>query len=880
MHHSLLETITGLFLVRPTTPEPPSIEGLKILRLLGKGGVGAVYLAEDEILRRQVAVKVLAKEIASDAEARQRFLREARAMAAVEHPHIVNVHSFGEAEGQVYLVMQYVEGETLADRIARQGKLSATDALTVVRQVVDALESAWKMGVVHRDIKPSNILIDTQGNVRVADFGLAQTMDYEDDSTLTHAGAAVGTPHYISPEQAQGQKVDFRSDIYSLGIVLFEMIAGWRPYTGTNPSDLISMHIHEPLPSLGNKGDVHPDVVGLVEWMAAKAPEERPASYAFLAERLEALLGKLPGKTTLVIEATEPIPHAPVWRRAILASALAGALVVLALLAIPTTRGPITNWINPIPLPALKYVAVLPFEAASGDPDHAALALGISEMLTSDLARLTAEHTDLLVAQPSRIDRFGVSSVQEGEEELGTTLVLRGNLEDHDRTYRLQVVLEGADRLRREATVEAPSNDPFVLHARLLETVVGILEVDWTESERRALRQDFETHDRAACSFLLRGQGYLRNREDESSLERAITQFDSALRLEPDCGAAMAGLGLAQWRRAELVGGEAHPDLAIQSCEEALRLDRQLVAGNVCLAEIFVGMDRYEDAVAELERAHHLDPTHDEVLSEAPAALATLGRFSDAESLLLNAIARRPNDWRPRYDLAYLYAVDLGRHSDAATELEEAARLAPRVFRVHSFLGAEYAELMRYEDAARALGTSLEIRENNVDAHNNLATAYFFQRNWSDAAEHYGRAIELAYENPMMWGNLGDARYWSPGEREQAEDAYERALQLAEEREERPDGDMTARMAVWTAMLGRPEEALALSRGAVEMAPQSPSVLMKAARVCDQLGDPASAVDWIEKALTAGYQIEHLLADPTFDDLRDHPEFERIRSSR
>jgi len=222
----------------------------------------------------------------------------------------------------------------------------------------------------------------------------------------------------------------------------------------------------------------------------------------------------------------------------------------------------------------------------------------------------------------------------------------------------------------------------------------------------------------------------------------------------------------------------------------------------------------------------------------------------------------------------------LGRHADAATELEEAARLAPRLYWIHSFLGAEYAEQMRYEHAARALETSLAIRESNVNAHNNLATTYFFQRNWPDAAAHYARAIELGYDRPLMWGNLGDARYWSPGEREQAADAYERALQLAEESEERPDGDLTAKMAVWSAMLGKTEEALALSRQAVELAPQNPAVLLKAARVCDQLGDPACAVDWIEKALAAGYQTSHLLANPIFDELRKHPEFERILSSQ
>ena len=851
--------------------------------LEGEGGMGEVYLAWDTRLHRKVALKRLSPSLHDDPGHRRRFLKEAERAASLTHQNIASMHDVVEHDDEIFLIMEFVEGRSFDDFIDK--RLRIPELLDLATQITEALEAAHECNIVHRDVKPSNIRVTDTGQVKILDFGVARRMpgSLDDSRTATEdttsRGSVVGTPAYMAPEILIGMGADPRSDLFSLGLVLYQALTGRHPFLSDTFATTVGRIINEPHTPAGQLNSRIPlELERILDKLLAKDREERYATASDVLVDLRRVRNQFTPHT--------PILTRPVWRRRLSWKRWLGygaaALVVFAivLLAIPTTRGPITHWISPIPLPALKHVAVMPFEAASADADHAALALGLSEKLTSDLARLTTEHTDLLVAQPSRIDRFGVSSVREGEEELGTTLVLHGSLEDHDRTYRLQVVLEGANRLRREATVEAPSNDPFVLHARLLETVVGILEVDWTESERRALRQDFETHDRAACSFLLRGQGYLRNREDESSLEKAITQFDSALRLEPDCAAAMAGLGLAQWRMGELVGGEEHPDLAIQSCEEALRLDGQLVAGNVCLAEIFDGVSRFEDAAAELERAHHLDPTNDEVLSEAQAALANLGRFSEAESLLLNAIARRPNDWRPRYDLAYLYAVDLGRHADAATELEEAARVAPRIFRVHSFLGAEYAELMRYEDATRALETSLEIRESNVNAHNNLATAYFFQRNWSDAAEHYGRAIELGYEDPTMWGNLGDARYWSPGEREQAEDAYERALQLAEEQEERPDGDMTAKMAVWTAMLGRPEEALARSREAVEMAPQSPSVLMKAARVYDQLGDPASAVDWIARALTAGYQIERLLADPTFDELREHPEFERILSSR
>jgi len=846
--------------------------------LEGEGGMGEVYLAWDTRLNRKVALKRLSPALHHDENHRRRFLQEAERAASLSHQNIASMHDVVEHDGEVFLIMEFVEGRSFEEYI--DNRLRIPEFLDLAIQITEALEAAHEHNIVHRDVKPSNIRVTDTGQVKILDFGVARRIptSLDDSRTATEdttsKGSVVGTPSYMAPEILIGRGADPRSDLFSLGIVFYQALTGRHPFLCDTFAMTAGRIMNEaPTPAGELNSRIPRELEHMLDKLLAKDPDQRYAT----ASDVLADLRRVRNQFT-------PVSKQPAgrrrgsWKHWLGYAAAAAVFLAIVLLVVPTTREPITDWINPAPLPVLKHVGVLPFEAANADDDHAALVLGLSARLTSDLARLTAGHADLLVARPSQIESLGVSSVQEGEEELGTTLVLRGNLDDHDRTHRLQIVLDGPDRLRRAATLEAPSDDPFVLYERLVEAVVGMLEVDWTESERRALRQDFESHDPAACAFLLRGRGYLRDKENEASLRNAITQFDSALVVEPGCATAMAGLGLAQWRLGELVGGEDHPEQAIQNCQAALETDKTLVAGNECLAKIYARVDRLEEAAEQLEIAHRNNPTDDEVLRDIQSALANLGKFSEVESLLKNAIARRPNDWRPHYDLAYLQAVDLGRHADAATELEEATRLAPRLYRAHSFLGAEYAELMRYEDAVRALETSLAIRETNVNAHNNLATSYFYQRNWPGAAAHYARAIELGYDDPTMWGNLGDARYWSPGDREEAADAYERALQLAEQSEERPDGDILGKMAVWSAMLGRSEEAMALSTEAVEMAPRSPAVLMKAARVCDQLGDPAGAVDWIEKALTAGYEIEHLLADPIFDNLRRNPEFERIRS--
>ena len=223
----------------PTVGVPddlPRIGGFETIAVVGEGGMGRVFLARDTALDRLVAIKLISDDRFADAKARGRFLREAKAMATVEHPHVVRVYEFGEKDGRDFIVTEYVEGESLANRIRREGALPVTETLGIILQTVEGLEAAWGKGVVHRDVKPANILLDEAGWVRVADFGIAERSVSPSDTTLTASGAVLGTPQYISPEQALGKvDVDFRADIYSLGIVLYQLLTGGHPFPGETP---------------------------------------------------------------------------------------------------------------------------------------------------------------------------------------------------------------------------------------------------------------------------------------------------------------------------------------------------------------------------------------------------------------------------------------------------------------------------------------------------------------------------------------------------------------------------------------------------------------------------------------------------------------------
>lgn len=287
------QSSTAATVVVPRPPAAPEIEGYKILRREGAGGMGEVYLAEDVTLGRKVAIKMISREFAVDTDSRARFTREARAMAKVEHPHIVRIYSFGTVDQSDYLVMEFVDGEVLADKIHRLGRLEVPETLRYTRQIIEALKAAWESTIVHRDMKPTNVLVDRRDQVRVVDFGLAKPLALSTDKTLTTDGHILGTPHYVSPEQAKGETIDFRSDIYSVGIMVYEMLTGHRPYSGSTPYALVAKHLYDPLPSLrAVLPTLDAEVIRLVEWMTAKDPNQRPASYDELLAAIDRLIGE------------------------------------------------------------------------------------------------------------------------------------------------------------------------------------------------------------------------------------------------------------------------------------------------------------------------------------------------------------------------------------------------------------------------------------------------------------------------------------------------------------------------------------------------------------------------------------------------------------
>jgi predicted Ser/Thr protein kinase len=427
----------------------PAIPGYLILHLLGEGGMGRVYLAEDETLGRRVAIKMISPRRTGDPEAMARLLREARALATVEHPHVVRIHSYGEAEGQPYFVMEYVEGETLARRLTRLVRLSVGEALGVVRESAEALAAAWRRSIVHRDVKPSNILLDQDARVRVADFGLARPLVGSGDGSLTGPYALVGTPWYIAPELGRSHDADFRSDIYSLGIVLYEMLTGRRPFVGDSPLEVVSRHCTDPLPSVHESTPEVPlQVDALVHWMAEKDPDQRPPSYGALLRALS------PGGLDALAEQTLPTSSMPSGssgvprrrrRRRLLGVALVTVVVLAATLAVMGLRRP-----APLP-PGTVAIAVLPFSG----PDDLSRQEGriLASLVEQEVARdLPLDVVPVFGPGRTKSAAEDALAARERGRELQAAVVVFGDV----------VAFRGETELQARVAVIAPGEDPSV----------------------------------------------------------------------------------------------------------------------------------------------------------------------------------------------------------------------------------------------------------------------------------------------------------------------------------------------------------------------------------------------------------------------------------
>ncbi len=723
-----------------------------ITRELGEGGMATVYLAQDIKHDRSVALKVLKPELAEVIGA-ERFLVEIKTTAALQHPHILPLFDSGEADGFLFYVMPYVEGETLGDRIGREKQLPVDEAVEITRAVAQALQHAHDRGVIHRDIKPGNILLQ-DGQPVVSDFGIALALGVAGGNRLTETGLSLGTPHYMSPEQATGDRtVDARSDLFSLACVTYEMLVGEPPHTASNAQAVMAKLItQEPTPITQERSTVPTHIEAAVHKALAKLPADR---FSHVADFAEALVK--PG-----LAPQTPLPVRKGRRLPVLLGA--GGLAAVALVAWLFMR--VGAGAAPI-----DSIAVLPFQNTSADPDGAYLSEGITENLIDRLSEL-----------PNlRVVPRGISARYQGENldlgqvgaELNVRALVTGRVgEIGDRLVVRAELIDVAELAQLwGAQYDERISDILEVQAELVAQISRELRIRLSpEDERGFTRNDPENSE--AYQLFLKSR-YHTLKISPEGIARGLEYAQQAVALDPTYSLAYAALAdafLASGFQGLMPTEDAYPR-ARAAALTAVELDETVSQARLEMALVrwFVDWD-WTGALGDAERAVALDPANPDALSMTGMFLCTLNRVDEGIALVLRAVELDPftPDNVQNLGLCYTFAQ---RYEEALAVAEEVLELEPNNLRARF---DRPALLLRLGEPAAAVAAMHQVLDRlGLDPATSLALARLYANvgRLQDARGILDR-VDLGDADPVTLAEL----YSELGERDLAFDALERAL--------------------------------------------------------------------------------------------------------
>jgi tetratricopeptide (TPR) repeat protein len=846
----------------------------EILSLIGAGGMGEVYRARDTRLGRAVAIKVLPAAVSEDESSRQRLFREARAISSLDHPNVCALYDVGHESGIDYLVMQYLEGETLA-ALLRKGALPVESALRYASEIGDALVAAHARGIVHRDLKPANVMITSAG-ARLLDFGLAVPQRYADPESATHLaveegaqtitgpGRVLGTLPYMAPEQLEGLPADARSDIFSFGAVLYEMLTGRRPFVATPQAGLMTQILATTPPPPSR---LNPKVTRALDQVVARCLAKLPA------ERWQTARAVLNALTVAVNESRQPVP----MRRWVYAAAAAVLAIVVAggwpyvTKMVPALKPAATATVESTTL------AILPFDVQSADPAERAFWSGLAEAVVIKLTQLPPA-SRLHVIPSADVAARKVRTADDARVEIGATRIIRGRVSEENGAF--QVSLDLADthtgKTVRSTTLTADRRDPAASHNALAEAIVALLGVRLTASQRARLAAP--EGGPGAYDFYLQGIGYLQNDDKPENVDTAIAVLTHAVDLDPSHAPAYAGLGRAYWKKYETSRDVKWVDTARQACERALGLDEAEATPHQCLAKVEKGVGRYEKAVEEYQHALTRDGSDQLSYLGLAEAYQKLNEPAKAEEIFQRAIAAQPGYWLGYSWLGAFY-YSTGRYREAEQAFKQVTALSPDNWRAYSNLGALYYMQDRARDAVGAFETSLRLRRNYAAASNLGALYYYEFHDYSRAAAAFRQAIDINASEYIVWGNYAWALQRA-GETGQARDAFTKAVTLAEDRRRvnPKDASLLMALAEYQAALGKIADAAPLMDAALIAAPNDPRMMFRAGVLYeDSFRDRARAVEWLTKSLQRGYPWKDFDREPGLARMRGDGALDQLR---
>ena len=861
----------------------------RILRKLGAGGMGEVYLAHDTKLGRDVAIKILPPHLSSDPDRLERFRREASIVANLNHPNIVTIFSVEETDGHYFFTMEHIDGQVLSAVVPAAG-LAVAEFHRLATPLVDALSAAHTRGVTHRDLKPGNIMVNGDGHLKVLDFGLAKvqiadTPTNGSDSLvetdfLTGHGQILGTTPYMSPEQLKGQPADHRSDIFALGTVFYYMATGNHPFNADSSAEIISSILGYAPPRVDTLKAELPDELGrVINRCLEKDPGLRFQSAQELQEGL-ARCTNSPADAT-VEHTPQPIavkrPGRAVRQeepRAGRRSRFWGLKGAIAVAAVAAMAGALWIWqTRNRPAPPLRSLAVLPFANLSGDPELDRLA----EAISSGLITTLREVEGLQVV--SRTETWGLRDTTADSllRKLGAGAVVNGEIQGDGIELRTTISLTDTSTglILWSHTYSAVADHAYRTEQSIARDLAVYLSIPLTVSDRRRMAED-PGGSHAAYDYFVTGQRFLDADDDPRGPDSAAENFRQALRILPDFMLAHVGLSEALWQiyyrdgdRDALAGAE-------KEAETACRIDPEAPTAQVALARVLRTTGRQDVAIEQLEDVLARHPRPDEAYRELARSYERVGDLGEAENAYRAATALNAADWSNWNSLGTFLMIQ-GRYQEALTAFERAAELAPLEIALPKRQLATYLLHMgRFDEAIDAF-ERIPMASRGPALASNLGTAYFFSDRpdkWEQAEKNYLMAVRLSPRDSMYQANLGDL-YARLDRREEARDRYLRAQSLIEERVEDDPGNLTTitELAFYSAKALDCDTALRLTGELHQSLPDTGPNAHQLAYIFALCGDDDAAMEAITRAVELGEPADLIREEDEFRALHTRPEF-------
>jgi tetratricopeptide (TPR) repeat protein/TolB-like protein len=778
--------------------------------------------------------------------------------------------------------MEYVPGESLAARLAR-GPLAAEEALRIAMQITEALTEAHDRGVVHRDLKPANVHLTPGGKAKILDFGIARSVSNNREGGAaapdTEAGRIIGTPGYMAPEQMSGAQADQRTDIYGVGLLLFEMLTGRRPFD--QPDLLASARaiFQGPVPRASDVDPtLSPQVSALIARAMALKPEDRFPNARELHGALAHALRLLSDAPT-IDETDRAISRSPTsWpatrrrlkqHRAAL-TIVAAVVVALVLLAWWSVRD---AWSPPVSAhPAT--LAVLPLQNRSGDPRNDALVLGLTEGIATRLS--TLDSVRVLSMDDSREAAAGVSDATSAARILGAAFVVEGGLQRKGQTLEVDVTLVRNDGHRTPGgQYTGDVSQLFALHRRVAEGLTAVLGGEGLLSGAQLTDIGPPTTNQDAFAEYSQARVFLDRPDVPGNLQHAVRLFQSAVEKDRRFALAYAGLGQAYWELYQETNEPQWTAKATAAILDALRIDPDQPEVHLSLAVMYRGLGRVQEAADELRRVLVLQPANDDAYRLLGGMHIDLGEWDQAIVEIQKAIALRPNYWRNHTELGFAYF--------RAGRLDEAARAYQRVTELQPDSALGFHMLGTVQQSAGKTGAALEnygkanAISRDASAYSNIGTILFWQGDYTKAAEAYQQAIQLAPNQARLHGNLGDAQQ-KLGRREEAAESYRRAIDEVSRLLQVNDKDAVnlALLAMYRTKIGERAAAEDAISKALTISPTDGQVLYYRAIVHALSGDASRACTALEQALARGASVEIIRHADELKSLKGCAAYDRI----